>query len=307
MEPRDAKVAAAEEKSEGRARDEDSRDARPKPEVGGTERAALDRVCCLLPRCGPKDAGLQDELAQRAVGALGITKGQLLRLKKRFERMDWARSGRVGVDALLESLGEPATPYTDALFRAVGVDGSGAIDFDAYVRVVVGGCMLGKEDILRVAFDCAVEDGSGSMDEREFAALCRSVHGAGTMFHRNIAVGLRDVDLRDDGLIGFREFQDLNERRPLLLHPCFRLQQALWRRTLGEQAWARIRERVRAQLRARGSAPERGGGAVHWIARCFGRREGDGALLREYRALAERRGIKAPGLSAVAAAARRQA
>ena len=47
------------------------------------------------------------------------------------------------------SPGEKRSPFTDALFALIDADGSGTIDFDEYVRVLLGYCMYTKEDILR--------------------------------------------------------------------------------------------------------------------------------------------------------------
>ena len=67
------------------------------------------------------------------------------------------RSGSQSIDSeeFFEMLGEARSPFTDALFQLIDLDGSGTIEFEEYVLVCGTYCMYTKEDILKCAFEWA--------------------------------------------------------------------------------------------------------------------------------------------------------
>ena len=83
-------------------------------------------------------------------------------------------------------------------------------------------------------------DGSGAVDEEEFMLLCSSVNAAAPAFPGNFQTALEQFDSNDDGLIDFTEFKELNRRYPMVLFPAFKLQDSMWKHTLGERKWAKI-------------------------------------------------------------------
>ena len=137
-------------------------------------------------------------------------------------------------------LGERRSPFTDALFALIDLDGNGTIEFDEYVVVTGTYCMYTKEDILKFCFDIFDADGSGCLDEKEFVELCRVVNGASPLFPGNFQNALEQFDVNDDGLIDFDEFQELDRRYPLVLYPAHRLQDTMQKITLGEYSWRGI-------------------------------------------------------------------
>ena len=86
-------------------------------------------------------------------------------------------------------------------------------------------------------------DGSGSIDEDEFRRLCSVVNNGKPSFPGNFKRAITEFDRDGDGLIDFEEFQHLNMRYPMLLFPCFRLQDRLQKATLGEQHWLLLHRR----------------------------------------------------------------
>jgi Ca2+-binding EF-hand superfamily protein len=100
--------------------------------------------------------------------------------------------------------------------RSADADGSGAIDFGEFIQVLTTYCMFTKEDILTctnisfglesvtlivatfcpsiVCFETYDKDGSGSIDEKEFMELCRTVNNAAPMFPGNFARALEEFD-----------------------------------------------------------------------------------------------------------------
>ena len=70
-----------------------------------------------------------------------------------------------------DMLDEERTPLTDELFALMDLDGSGTIEFDEFIAVLLTYCMYTKDDILRFCFDTFDKDKSNSIDENEFMAL----------------------------------------------------------------------------------------------------------------------------------------
>lgn len=144
------------------------------------------------------------------------------------------------------------------------MDGSGAIEFDEYVRVLATYCMFTKDEILRFCFECYDVDGSGTIDEKEFVELCkyvafrffrlfcfvvylmdnscRTVNNASPAYPANFKKALEEFDVNEDGLIDYAEFLELDRRYPLILFPAFRLQDMMQKNSLGESTWLRIIE-----------------------------------------------------------------
>ena len=52
-----------------------------------------------------------------------------------------------------DMLDEERTPLTDELFALMDLDGSGTIEFDEFIAVLLTYCMYTKDDILRFCFD----------------------------------------------------------------------------------------------------------------------------------------------------------
>ena len=66
-----------------------------------------------------------------------------------------------------DMLDEERTPLTDELFALMDLDGSGTIEFDEFIAVLLTYCMYTKDDILRFCFDTFDKDKSNSIDENE--------------------------------------------------------------------------------------------------------------------------------------------
>lgn len=52
-----------------------------------------------------------------------------------------------------------------------------------------------------------------------------------------------------DGLLDFDEFKIMNKRYPMLLFPCFRLQDRMQKSTLGEGHWLQLHKRLYQKLK----------------------------------------------------------
>lgn len=140
----------------------------------------------------------------------------------------------------LEMLDEPRSPFTDALFSLVDVDGSGKIDFSEFIQVLTSYCIYSKTDVLRFAFDIFDVDGSGALDENEFTQMMCAINANNPVFPGNFKKALEQFDINGDGLIDFDEFRRLHKRFPMVLFPAFRLQDRMQKATLGEGKWLSI-------------------------------------------------------------------
>jgi len=188
------------------------------------------------------DVVLKDARAIEAAQALDLKQWHLKRLRIKFDKIDIDGSGNIDIDEFLEAVGEERSPFTEKLFALIDLDGSGTIEFDEFVHVLATYCMFTKDEILRFCFECFDVDRSGSIDEKEFVELCKSINNAAPSFPNNFRRALEEFDVNEDGLIDYGEFLEIDRRYPIVLFPAFRLQDVMQRNTLGESAWLKIIE-----------------------------------------------------------------
>ena len=133
------------------------------------------------------------------------------------------------------------------LFALMDLDGSGTIEFDEFIAVLLTYCMYTKDDILRFCFDTFDKDKSNSIDENEFMALLSTVNNGAPLFPGNMGTALMNFDSNDDGLIDFQEFKVIETRYPMIFFPAFRLQDRMQQKTLGETRWRDLMKSVQKQ------------------------------------------------------------
>ena len=146
-----------------------------------------------------------------------------------------------------DMLDEERTPLTDELFALMDLDGSGTIEFDEFIAVLLTYCMYTKDDILRFCFDTFDKDKSNSIDENEFMALLSTVNNGAPLFPGNMGTALMNFYSNDDGLIDFQEFKVIETRYPMIFFPAFRLQDRMQQKTLGETRWRDLMKSVQKQ------------------------------------------------------------
>lgn len=174
---------------------------------------------------------------------------ELRMLKSSFAHVDLDSSGKIDYQEFFDAIDEPRTNFTDGLFAMVDEDRNFRLDFEEYIIAVTSYCMRTRDEILKFAYDTFDVDGSGSIDEDEFRNLCSVVNNGRPTFPGNFGKAIKEFDKNGDGLIDFDEFKALNRRYPLILFPCFRLQDKLQKRTLGEKAWHVLHQRYYQQLK----------------------------------------------------------
>jgi Ca2+-binding EF-hand superfamily protein len=116
---------------------------------------------------------LKDLKAIEAAEALNLSANHLRKLKMKFDDIDIDGSGSIDSTEFFETLGEPKSPFTDAVFAILDIDGSGQMEFDEFIRILATYCMYTQDEILRFCFEMFDKDGSGAIDEKELIELCK--------------------------------------------------------------------------------------------------------------------------------------
>ncbi len=211
---------------------------------GGGKKKGPSALRKLLSRYIPcleikKEVSLEG-MAQNAVKLLGFSEKDCSRIKTRFDDIDIDGTGEIDYQEFLEDVGEPRSPFVDAVFSLVDVNGNGNLDFGEYIQIFCVYCTYNRDEILTFVYECFDADGSGTIDEEEFMLLAKTVAAAAPMFPGNFGRALEEFDVNGDGLIDMDEFRELNRRYPLVLFPAFRLQDNLQRGSLGLKRWNQI-------------------------------------------------------------------
>ncbi|CAM9575617.1 unnamed protein product, partial [Hapterophycus canaliculatus] len=173
-----------------------------------------------------------------------VSKANLAKLRSIFENIDVGKTGTVYCSEVLSVVGMTQSPFTDNLFKLVGVHPDGSLSFCELCRILMTYCVFSKEEILLFLFRQYDTDDSGAIDEREFRELAKTVNNASPMFPGNFAKALLDFDTNSDGLIDFDEFRVMDKAFPLLFFPAFRLQDSLQKHFLGASFWIKAQEGV---------------------------------------------------------------
>lgn len=183
-----------------------------------------------------------DQEAQNACNLLGFRHEDIVKIKIRFDDIDIDQTGEIDYNEFLDDIDETRSPFVDAVFRLVDVNGNGLLDFSEYVRIFCIYCTYSKEEILKFTFECFDADGSGAIDEEEFMLLAKTVSNT-PMFPANFGKALEEFDTDGDGLIDMDEFRILDRRYPMVLFPAFRLQDNLQKGSLSSARWKTILQR----------------------------------------------------------------
>ncbi|KAG2760366.1 hypothetical protein PC129_g1869 [Phytophthora cactorum] len=174
---------------------------------------------------------------------------ELKKFKACFRQIDLDSSGVIDYDEFFDFIDETKTPFSEGLFRMIDSDSNGTIDFEEFVHATVLYCMYTRDEILRFAFDTFDPAASGSIGDKELRRLVSIVNDGQSRFSGNINNALTEFDRNKDGVIDFEEFKNLNKRFPMLLFPCFRLQDRMQKATLGDNHWLQLHKRLYERLK----------------------------------------------------------
>ncbi|KAF4134894.1 EF-hand domain pair [Phytophthora infestans] len=175
---------------------------------------------------------------------------ELKKFKTCFRQIDLDASGVIDYDEFFDFIDETKTPFSEGLFRMIDSDSNGTIDFEEFVHATVLYCMYTRDEILRFAFDTFDPTASGSIGDKELRRLVSIVNDGQSRFSGNINTALTEFDRNKDGVIDFEEFKNLNKRFPMLLFPCFRLQDRMQKATLGDNHWLQLHKRLYERLKS---------------------------------------------------------
>ena len=218
----------------------------PPSAAGGKKKVAKISGIAKLKRnlpCYAKEVTYDlDQEAQNACNLLGFRHEDIVKIKLRFDDIDIDQTGEIDYNEFLDDIDETRSPFVDAVFRLVDVNGNGLLDFSEYVRIFCIYCTYSKEEILKFTFECFDADGSGAIDEEEFMLLAKTVSNT-PMFPANFGKALEEFDTDGDGLIDMDEFRILDRRYPMVLFPAFRLQDNLQKGSLSSSRWKTILQR----------------------------------------------------------------
>ncbi|KAG6614173.1 Calcium-dependent protein kinase 22 [Phytophthora cinnamomi] len=174
---------------------------------------------------------------------------ELKKFKTCFKQIDLDASGVIDYDEFFEFIDETKTPFSESLFRMIDSDSNGSIDFEEFVHAMVLYCMYTRDEILHFAFDTFDPAATGSIGDKELRRLISMVNDGQSKFTGNIHNALAEFDRNKDGVIDFEEFKNMNKRFPMLLFPCFRLQDRMQKSTLGDSHWLQLHKRLYERLK----------------------------------------------------------
>ncbi|KAG7389689.1 hypothetical protein PHYPSEUDO_009850 [Phytophthora pseudosyringae] len=174
---------------------------------------------------------------------------ELKKFKACFKQIDLDSSGVIDSDEFFEFIDETKTPFAEGLFRMIDSDSNGTVDFEEFVHATVLYCMYTRDEILHFAFDTFDPAATGSIGDKELRRLVGMVNDGQAKFSGNINGALNEFDRNKDGVIDFEEFKNMNKRFPMLLFPCFRLQDRMQKATLGDNHWLQLHKRLYERLK----------------------------------------------------------
>ncbi|KAG5183220.1 hypothetical protein JKP88DRAFT_149256, partial [Tribonema minus] len=161
-----------------------------------------------------------------------------------FRSLDSDGTGRVDCEEFLWYINAQRTPLTELVFGIVGADPHGALDFSAWLVLVLTYCLFTRAQILQFCFSQYDSNNTGCINEFRFMELLDTVNNASPVFPGNFQLALEEFDQNKDGLIDFNEFKAMDKRYPLLLFPVYRLQDAMQKACLGESAWVKLQQNM---------------------------------------------------------------
>ncbi|TYZ57229.1 hypothetical protein PybrP1_003150 [[Pythium] brassicae (nom. inval.)] len=193
----------------------------------------------------PKSAAAPGSLPQlsshaskshHSLSAQSSATGQSKR-SKRAGDIELTRQATIDV-VLKYQLGQHELKKFKQCFTQIDLEYVLAIDFEEFVHAM-----------LAVAFDTFDPAKTGSIGEKEFKRLISVVNDGQPVYPGNFKNALTEFDRNKDGLLDFEEFKIMNKRYPMLLFPCFRLQDRMQKSTLGEHHWLQLHRRLYQKLK----------------------------------------------------------
>eukprot|EP00953_Heterococcus_sp_UTEX-ZZ885_P034415 17826-Heterococcus_DN1.PRE.1 len=167
--------------------------------------------------------------------AAAVTQQHVRKLKSMFDSIDLGGSGSIDCQEFLDHIDVPRSPFTDVVFKMVGLDPKGSVSFSPLLCMVAEYCMFTRDEILRC--ECLNDNSlaatatatatataslvqqqadpvrsgmrrgvlthsnqllSNAIDEDEFLELIRTVNNAAPLFPGNFTRALEEFDVNND-------------------------------------------------------------------------------------------------------------
>jgi serine/threonine-protein phosphatase 2B regulatory subunit len=109
--------------------------------------------------------------------ALRITKQEIYKLFKKYQKVDLDKGGTIDVVELLTVLDVERTRFTERVFSIFDEDQSGKIDFNEFVLSLWNYCTLTRVTLGMFAFDLYDRDSSGLLEEKDILMMLRDIYG----------------------------------------------------------------------------------------------------------------------------------
>jgi serine/threonine-protein phosphatase 2B regulatory subunit len=109
--------------------------------------------------------------------ALRITKQEIYKLFKKYQKVDLDKGGTIDVVELLTVLDVERTRFTERVFSIFDEDQSGKIDFNEFVLSLWNYCTLTRVTLGMFAFDLYDRDSSGLLEEKDIIMMLRDIYG----------------------------------------------------------------------------------------------------------------------------------
>lgn len=167
------------------------------------------------------------------------------KLRKLFASNDKDNSGSLDIDEFYEMFHSTKTPFGDALFQLVELDGDGEfLTFSEFVQVVTTFCLFGPNEVLRFAFNVVDIDSSGFVSLEELDMLAGWLHKGGPANLNTAIEKIKEKYDKGDGNLSFETFKKIYREFPFLFFPAFQLQNNMMHVVFGQKWWDRKRKQL---------------------------------------------------------------
>ena len=189
---------------------------------------------------------------QGFIRKLNIPDRDVLKVYKKFERIDGDGSGEVGIDEFFDAFHLTWSTFGERVFLIMEVSGDHKLGFDEFFVGLFNYCTCTHKGLVRFAFDMFDVDHSGSISRAEVRQLYRLVKGKSGNISKGGQLRVKKkktttaqqadelmdkMDKDGDGEITFDEFEKFEKKMSSLLFPAFTLQREMRKNIIGEGYW----------------------------------------------------------------------
>lgn len=148
---------------------------------------------------------------QELLESTALTEAQILRLYKRFVKLDKEKSGRISRAAFNSIPSLVSNPLVGRVVAVMDANGDERIDFKEFARALaVLSSQSSKQEKLRYTFKMYDIDGDGRISNKDLYEALRIMVGinlSGVQLQQIVDKTFIEVDTNRDGYISFEEFK----------------------------------------------------------------------------------------------------